>query len=95
MRHYRIRWRKGVAAALVAALAALIIITVAWVVGGYITSYLFNYLDQDSIVQQYADPNTTAALKTAWDYWPLIALFAVILWLYYAAQRKEPIWEGQ
>ena len=81
--------RKGILAVWAAALFAVVVVTVLWVVGYYIYDQV-----KTSMQETYGFPEegqeTLTRLDQVWQWWPLILLFGVSLWAVLWSQRREP-----
>ena len=89
--------RKGAIAIVVQAIVALLIISIVYVIGGYIYEYLKNTAnDQLSKINMTnnASQATLDIIDIAWKIWPLPLIIGIILWVIVASQRKEYVWEG-
>lgn len=82
----------GLAYAAITALSTLIVIAIAWnVLSPTLEEEVFSYAEDELTEDNnFADLEPTYdMIHWIWDYWPLILIFAVVLYMFLASQRPS------
>lgn len=82
----------GLAYAAITAFTALIVIAVAWnLLGPTLNREVFDYTENQMMEDNtYEDFRPTFdMIDWIWSYWPLILIFAAVLYLFLASQRPQ------
>jgi len=82
--------RKGAMFVFLAALVILFVTTLLWII--FSQAYVPHLFPQAEthLEGHNASMETFGLIKTAWNFWPLVMIVGMVIWVIVAAQKREP-----